>query len=535
MNLPPPPHPLDLLGDPPDLGDPLDLLGNRYLPLGMTPVHSVPGKVVPYIDGRGYFWGIAQALQGLASGDAVYIVNWFMDPWMHLLSEDPEHPVPDDKNCLGERLIKAAKVGVDVRILLWANRTLMPSSLTPFWDYSPVTPLNEPLTTYTKADIVEWNIGVAEEFRKLPEMQGRVMLDWSGARAHHAKYTVVRRGGELRAFIGGIDFVQSRWSEVGHPQGKSNWHDVGVELIGDAAIAALRDFAYQWEEVTRLSPAHYSRPGFLNYQLLNPPPLLPPPSNIPEPGPSPKGATAKTMVVRSYPEWREIVPWISDDASDPRNWVPWKNYPPDGLREILAGIVKALETARKYVYIEDQGPTWHYLGGLGLTHDLVYPHVTAAAKRGVKVIIVTGGASDPKDPPQDLSKLNDVADIVEELNEAGKGDNFRLYTVRWVLVHSKLILVDDEFFSIGSANFWDQSMDGTDVEINAMGVVTDDLVRRLRADLWIEHLGINRSPNPEEYAAVLDIDRALGIWEPTWATGAPLPFSRPWPLLYRAA
>jgi phosphatidylserine/phosphatidylglycerophosphate/cardiolipin synthase-like enzyme len=82
-------------------------------------------------------------------------------------------------------------------------------------------------------------------------------------------------------------------------------------------------------------------------------------------------------------------------------------------------------------------------------------------------------------------------------------------------VHTKLMLVDDVFASIGSANFFSRSMVGTDSELSCTFVTTGPSVKDLRrVRLWAEHL---RTPlNGQVVPALEDLDTALGIWRIEW-------------------
>lgn len=92
--------------------------------------------------------------------------------------------------------------------------------------------------------------------------------------------------------------------------------------------------------------------------------------------------------------------------------------------------------------------------------------------------------------------------------------NVVMYRVDNLTVHTKLMLVDDVFASIGSANFFSRSMVGTDSEITSTFVTTGPLVRDLRVKLWAEHL---RTPlNDELTTALADLDTALGIRRREW-------------------
>jgi phosphatidylserine/phosphatidylglycerophosphate/cardiolipin synthase-like enzyme len=81
-------------------------------------------------------------------------------------------------------------------------------------------------------------------------------------------------------------------------------------------------------------------------------------------------------------------------------------------------------------------------------------------------------------------------------------------------VHAKIVLVDDVFACVGSANMFSRSMAGTDSEMATAVVTSTDLVRDLRVQLWAEHLRTPLTSNLQE--SLRDLDVALGIWLPEW-------------------
>ena len=94
-------------------------------------------------------------------------------------------------------------------------------------------------------------------------------------------------------------------------------------------------------------------------------------------------------------------------------------------------------------------------------------------------------------------------------------------------MHSKLILIDDEFLADGSANFMDRSMQytgvqGDDSELSVAAVSTGSLVSDLRVQLWAEHL---RTAAPAALAELRDLARSLGFWRQAWGSG--LTFAHP--------
>ena len=89
-----------------------------------------------------------------------------------------------------------------------------------------------------------------------------------------------------------------------------------------------------------------------------------------------------------------------------------------------------------------------------------------------------------------------------------------MHRVEGLTVHTKLVLVDDVFACIGSANFFSRSMVGTDSEMSAAMVTTGTAVRDLRVQLWAEHL---RTPLTDELRPALEnLDLAMGIWREEW-------------------
>jgi phosphatidylserine/phosphatidylglycerophosphate/cardiolipin synthase-like enzyme len=92
--------------------------------------------------------------------------------------------------------------------------------------------------------------------------------------------------------------------------------------------------------------------------------------------------------------------------------------------------------------------------------------------------------------------------------------NVGLWRVEHLTVHAKIVLVDDRFAAVGSANFFSRSMVGVDTELTAALVTTGDAVRDLRVRLWAEHL---RTPLSDELRPHLeDLDLAIGAFRPEW-------------------
>jgi phosphatidylserine/phosphatidylglycerophosphate/cardiolipin synthase-like enzyme len=201
----------------------------------------------------------------------------------------------------------------------------------------------------------------------------------------------------------------------------------------------------------------------------------------------------------------------------------WDTLPAEGVHEIFETFTTAIAAARSYLYLEDQYLA-EYLGGQ--RHYELYPHLRAAARRGVKVVLVGSGVRDPEDPGIYLRPINRSLNrdlrrkLVKPLAD-GALDCVTVWRVQDCTVHSKVLLVDDTFACIGSANMFSRSMHGDDSEVSAAVSTTTTLVRDLRVQLWGEHL---RIPVDGDVRADLEnVDVALGLWSPRWLPGSVAP------------
>ena len=186
-------------------------------------------------------------------------------------------------------------------------------------------------------------------------------------------------------------------------------------------------------------------------------------------------------------------------------------------QEIFETLRHAIGAARRYVYIEDQ-----YLGEAagGIRDFELYPQLRDAAARGVRVVLVGSGIRDPEDTGLHVRPINRSVNrdlrrkLVAALPPAARG-NVAEFRLEHLTVHTKVVLVDDVFACIGSANLFSRSMAGVDIELSAAVATSISLVRDLRVALWAEHL---RAPLTGGVRAALDdLDSALGIWRPEWA------------------
>jgi phosphatidylserine/phosphatidylglycerophosphate/cardiolipin synthase-like enzyme len=495
-------------------------------PEDMTPpVYRGTTVVTPIIDGADYLPEVHAAISATAAGDAVYLVGWRFNPKLDLL--DGSIVELSSPRSIGNLLAVKAAQGVDVRLVLNGTLAL-------YW--VPV-PWAESLRN-------------AESLRELrppgsssPPLAQRVLFDWSGANqtgSQHQKAVVVRRGTDVAAFVGGMDMNPNLFDKAPHEKypipaaeggGMWGWHDFGVKLEGEAAKHVLHNFRCRWEEASTLPEKLFKwRPGDQTEspRPFNPPPILATPAAVTATAGAPANNHQSVQVLRSRFKWKIPNRCGSGGA-------PWSGLPDEpatgGFFEIYNTMKKAIAAATRYIYIEDQFLDDSLPGGQsamriddlrGQEYSLFTELLNALNAPNaftLRLIFVGSGRKDPEDPGSALRNLTitpSVRRIIDGLPDGRKG-NVAVWRRDKKTVHSKLMIIDDEFMSVGSANFQSRSMAGLDNEIQVAIVAEDDLIKEKRKALWIEHfmleplLGV-----PGVQSGLDDIDTALGLWGDDW-------------------
>jgi phosphatidylserine/phosphatidylglycerophosphate/cardiolipin synthase-like enzyme len=463
----------------------------------------------PLIDGEPYLGELAAHLDAVGPGDSVLISGLAVDPMLDLADRRPGEP---GFLSLVERLARLAADGVQVRVLVAGK--VVASSI-------PLPAQGDLRENVRRARVLrQWRPVGSDEARP-PPLADCVLVDYSGALlgSNHQKVVVFCRSAEVTAYVGGIDLTDGRFDASPHGSMLLNgarwgWHDAVVRLRGPAAAYVQLLVTVRWREASTL-PARRRLNHSLRLELINPSPAAaapappPPQPAVPNPGTAVRvvRAIARTKVDSPLP-WRRV---------------PWESLPATGIHEVFQTLAAAMDAAQRYIYLEDQY-LQEYFGGPRRFE--LYPYLLAAARRGVKVIMVGSGVRDPADPGIYLRPINrrlnrDLRNKI--INRLGprQRDNVAVFRVEHLTVHAKMVLVDDAFACIGSANMFSRSMGGVDNELSTAVETTTPLVRDLRVRVWAEHL---RAPMSADLQGSLeDLDLALGIWNPRWlVAGTPL-------------
>jgi phosphatidylserine/phosphatidylglycerophosphate/cardiolipin synthase-like enzyme len=257
---------------------------------------------------------------------------------------------------------------------------------------------------------------------------------------HHEKTVVV--DGEV-AFVGGIDmtdFAGDRFDVSEHPaRRRLGWHDVGTRLRGPAVKDVHDHFELRWRELT-------------GERLERPP--------------APPAAGSHTV---------QVVRTVAENMYEAL---------PQGDFRILESYVRAIRSAQRFIYLENQ-----FLWAPEIA-DLLADKLRHPPHPDFRLVVVlpsraNNGQDDTMGQLGQLIAADDdrgrlLAATIRSLS--GQRDD-RLY------VHAKVGIVDDRWLTVGSANLNAHSL-LNDTEMN---VVTDDpeLARATRLRLWSEHLGVD--------------------------------------------
>jgi phosphatidylserine/phosphatidylglycerophosphate/cardiolipin synthase-like enzyme len=310
--------------------------------------------------------------------------------------------------------------------------------------------------------------------------------------SHHQKFVVV--DGAL-AFLGGMDVCEARWDDRRHlaanPLRTSRgrpakpYHDVQAYLAGGTAPAALRElFRERWATA-----------GGDPLVLTEDPDAFRPPVR-------PRGAIPLDGSC------------VALSRTDPRPGGP-------AVREVEALFVDAIDAAEALIYAETQ-----YFSSRRICAALERRMRRADRPRLEIVIVVNERAEALKEElavglrqAENLARLRRVAAETGHAlglyhsRCAGAGEGFEA-----TYIHSKLLVVDDRFLTVGSANLTNRSM-GVDSELHASwevprghGGPAARAIQRVRLSLLAEHCGIPGGAAIRALAPVRGLVKRLDEW-----------------------
>jgi phosphatidylserine/phosphatidylglycerophosphate/cardiolipin synthase-like enzyme len=421
-----------------------------FVTSGSYPIRA--GNLVrPLVDGEPAFRRIGEAVRAARTS-----------VWVTVAFHDMEFAMPDGEGSFFDVLDRAQARGLDVRVIFWRHPELAA--------YQPGTHF----------------AGTSEDREFLAKRGSRFLARWDrahGRYCQHQKSWLVDAGrpGEV-AFVGGINLNPSSVVVPGHPPREDgrNTHDVYVEVRGPSATDVHHNFVQRWNEASDRDLPDGLWPDARSQDAL------PFPSVV-----SPVAGPVPVQIQRTVRKGR-----YSDGRPSPGGAAFGIG---DGEYSILDQYLRAIETARESIYIEDQA--------IGAPQIVDALH--AALERRVEVVVLV-----PADPNNEMAAgRRDPANqaFFDSLGALGGFEHFALVGIavnsgpgayQNVYVHAKIALVDDAWCTIGSANIGNRSFFG-DTELNA-SFWHAPTVRALRKELLREHLG---SDGGEDSRAALRLYR----------------------------
>jgi len=428
------------------------------------------------ICGPGAFWQTADVVESEVLVDAdiyystfcraalrarryIYITGWQFDTKARLLRQSPDIPIEHPLELL-QFLNHLCEHAPELEIYITA------------WDYSLVYALER-----------EWMQKLKFSFQAHPRVHFEFINHPQGGGCHHQKMVIV--DGQV-AFLGGLDLCDARWDTRQHaPHDPSRlnveyeaykaFHDIQVGLRGPVVGALTELFHDGWRRATGEG-------------------------TLPHENESPRSDDA--FELRSLAAGRGL-PLRARKVAISRTEQLDAGEPP--ICELQSLLERAIAGARELIYIENQ-----YFTSRAIAQALIKRMIDPDASKLQLVLVMPNGADSPK---EDFVLGNRQRTIRHVVGQAAKqsGHELRLLMssaateqdpIPATFIHAKLLIVDDEFITLGSANLTNRSM-RVDRELNVAFETCleqpDDAARlrqdisALRASLLNEHAGTNDS------------------------------------------
>jgi phosphatidylserine/phosphatidylglycerophosphate/cardiolipin synthase-like enzyme len=493
-----------------DHQDSRDNLISGWWVQGDAPVRT--GCVVePLIDGQATMLAMCKAF--LAAKEYILLAGWDICVELPMVRGDDTRALGDvATEDLGTEAILRAEGFNEETIALWTANKLQ-----------VIEVLGYAVQHGVKVGVLLWDAfhmgshvtnDPVEQQKLLQAVGVDCLLDDSSRQVTHVTQSLHQKccvvDGKI-AFVGGIDLTvqdsgdYDRWDTHSHlcsmPERASSrsaaahpWHDVHSRIQGPAVADVLHNLVQRWTAVAERHNA--SRDSTVIDVLRNVVTRGPSvgkghdvpnwPAELPVTTPGPLDGGVPAQIVRTIP---------------PHTY----EFAPEGIATIRAAYVQAFSQARRFIYLENQY-LWPeiFIGLDRLAWGEKSPQsmevinaIGDALARGVEVAITL------PDHPNCGRQFTDggIQLLRSRASESGDPERLRVFTLgssesdsnapggifyRPVYTHGKVAIVDDLWWTVGSANLNSRGM-YSDAEIN-VSVLDSAGARSLRQRLWAEHL-----------------------------------------------
>jgi phosphatidylserine/phosphatidylglycerophosphate/cardiolipin synthase-like enzyme len=500
-----------------------DGYGNQSKPRTRFGENTFGNCITFTIDGQENFRLMYEKM--LQAKNSIYIANYDLDPELRLIrgKGDPQSFQMSDfivSPCLSESdngndkkknihngeyytlqnlLIEKAKQKVDIKILVWEPRLIVRSF---------------PLA---KKRGLEGRAKKVESMRELAKHYGiedhiTIRLDSKAptlTSGFHEKIAIIDN---QIGFCGGQDLSQDKWDTSDHDfdnslrdQDGEPWHDVNAMIKGPIIWDLIFHFNQRWiysltKDIKQVKKAKINSSGSFLSSSLSSSAALAPFTNRDNEG---------NIEISALRTWKQLKGNIGDkdDNEDDGD--------SSSSSSVRAWYDTMFRKAKHSIYIEDQF----------LFQDKIITQILVKRleeEQDLKVITV--GPMEPNLPGfffSILSKesINDINNNLAALRKAGK-NRVRTYCLisqhsaikqkrKQIYVHSKIMITDDRWIIIGSANTdRDGFNDSTEFDL---GITSETLAQQLRAKLWREHLKEYISSNNN--INLKDFNKGFEAWD----------------------
>jgi phosphatidylserine/phosphatidylglycerophosphate/cardiolipin synthase-like enzyme len=460
----------------------------------------------------------------LQAKNSIYIANYDLDPELRLIrgKGDPQSFQMSDfivSPCLSESdngndkkknthngeyytlqnlLIEKAKQKVDIKIIVWEPRLIVRSF---------------PLA---KKRGLEGRAKKVESMRELAKHYGiedhiTIRLDSKAptlTSGFHEKIAIIDN---QIGFCGGQDLSQDKWDTSDHDfdnslrdQDGEPWHDVNAMIKGPIIWDLIFHFNQRWiysltKDIKQVKKAKINSSCSFLSSSLSSSAALAPFTNRDNEG---------NIEISALRTWKQLKGNIGDKDDN-------EDDGDSSSSSVRAWYDTMFRKAKHSIYIEDQF----------LFQDKIITQILVKRleeEQDLKVITV--GPMEPNLPGfffSILSKesINDINNNLAALRKAGK-NRVRTYCLisqhsaikqkrKQIYVHSKIMITDDRWIIIGSANTdRDGFNDSTEFDL---GITSTSLAQQLRAKLWREHLKEYISSNNN--INLKDFNKGFEAWD----------------------
>ncbi|KAG7376933.1 hypothetical protein PHYPSEUDO_012395 [Phytophthora pseudosyringae] len=427
-------------------------------------VYTTGNKVTSYTVSNEYFDAVYDDLTATKEGDRVLLNAWTTA----LVPLKPDVDPTGAKTGFKEVFGGIVERGGNVNILGWAN---IAGGYMPYNIKARDAINSLPRSTLNGAKAIY----IFDDRVKLISSQHQKNMVIAASHSSDPKDQPV-------AYVGGIDLANDRWDTIYHnatairdaghiTYQQKGWVDGHLRIHGPAAKDVANNFIARWNST--FLPGQNLKQHLLDFS--NPPYEDIPPLSYVSSDTSASLGSQSIQITRTFScEYKH-----------------YQEFAPKGETSLFQARLKAVKNAKNFIYIEDQ----YFVFMPELMDALMEVMPTIQ-----RLLIVT------KEQTNAFTNAGYIKYLYENVEpiRSKYPNKFAIYTTKAELdlcIHSKLVIIDDVYLSIGSAN-WNRRSMTADTELNAEvvdgdtvdapeGVTVGKLPRDFRIRKFVEMTGLS--------------------------------------------